>query len=102
VRIEAAPAAGTKDVPTHRDHVRIGLDAGEPVTDSNDLFGATVQMASRLCSTAAPDQILVSENIYAEHPDPRGFKRTKRRKLKGFSQAVTAYECLGEISSQTR
>ena len=29
--------------------VRIGLDAGEPVADSNDLFGATVQMAARLC-----------------------------------------------------
>ena len=75
-------------------HVRIGLDAGEPVTDSNDLFGATVQMASRLCSAASPDQILVSENVYADHPDPTGLKRTKRHKLKGFSQAVTAYDCL--------
>jgi class 3 adenylate cyclase len=30
--------------------VRIGIDAGEPVEDHNDLFGSTVQLASRLCS----------------------------------------------------
>jgi class 3 adenylate cyclase len=29
--------------------VRIGIDAGEPVEDHNDLFGSTVQLASRLC-----------------------------------------------------
>jgi class 3 adenylate cyclase len=34
--------------------VRIGLDAGEPVADSNDLFGSTVQMAARLCQSAEP------------------------------------------------
>ena len=28
--------------------VRIGIHAGEPVADHNDLFGATVQMAFRL------------------------------------------------------
>ena len=37
--------------------VRIGLDAGEPVADHNDLFGATVQMAARLCQSAEPDTI---------------------------------------------
>ena len=39
-------------------HLRIGLSAGEPVEDDNDLFGATVQLAARLCSHAKPDQIL--------------------------------------------
>jgi hypothetical protein len=28
-----------------------------------------------------------------DHPDPTGFTRTKRRKLKGFSKPVTAFEC---------
>jgi class 3 adenylate cyclase len=32
--------------------VRIGIHAGEPVAEHNDLFGATVQMAFRLCSEA--------------------------------------------------
>jgi class 3 adenylate cyclase len=43
--------------------VRIGLDVGEPVADSNDLFGATVQTAARLCQAAEPDAILISGAI---------------------------------------
>ncbi len=35
-------------------HVRIGIDAGEPVEDSKDLFGRTVQAAARLCASAEP------------------------------------------------
>ena len=42
-------------------HVRIGLSAGEPVTDdSNDLYGAAVQLAARLCDVAGPDEIAAS------------------------------------------
>ncbi len=40
--------------------VRIGIHAGEPVTEHNDLFGATVQLAYRLCSEADANGILVS------------------------------------------
>jgi class 3 adenylate cyclase len=41
--------------------VSIGISAGEPVTDeSNDLFGAAVQLAARLCASAAPGDIIVS------------------------------------------
>jgi len=43
--------------------VRIGLDVGEPVADSNDLFGTTVQKAARLCQAAEPDAILVSKAV---------------------------------------
>jgi len=45
--------------------VRIGAAAGEPVEHANDIFGATVQLAARLCAEAAPGQILVS-NVVAE------------------------------------
>jgi class 3 adenylate cyclase len=74
-------------------HVRIGLDCGEPVEDSNDLFGSTVQLAARLCSAASPDQILVSQNIHREHGGAADFKPTTRRRLKGFSHPVSAFEC---------
>src|SRR5437660_7153926 len=45
--------------------VRVGAAAGEPVEQHDDLFGATVQLASRLCAHAQPEQILVS-NVIAE------------------------------------
>jgi class 3 adenylate cyclase len=41
--------------------VSIGISAGEPVTNSSDdLFGAAVQLAARLCDAAAPGEIAVS------------------------------------------
>src|SRR5262245_12126599 len=44
---------------------RIGAAAGEPVERHSDLFGTTVQLASRLCSHAEPEQVLVS-NVVVE------------------------------------
>jgi class 3 adenylate cyclase len=41
--------------------VKIGISAGEPVTDgSDDLFGASVQLAARLCAAATASEILAS------------------------------------------
>ena len=75
-------------------HVRIGLDSGEPVEDSNDLFGTTVQLAARLCSEAAADQILVSETVRTEHGDAALFKAAEQRQLKGFAAPVGVVECV--------
>jgi len=38
---------------------RMGAAAGEPVAHHDDLFGATVQLAARLCDYGTPGQILV-------------------------------------------
>ena len=75
-------------------HVRIGLDSGEPVEDSNDLFGSTVQLAARLCAEAAADQILVSENIRREHGGASVFRAPEQRQLKGFAAPVGVVECV--------
>jgi Protein of unknown function (DUF4242)/Adenylate and Guanylate cyclase catalytic domain len=45
-------------------HVRIGVAAGEPVTEEGDLFGAAVQQAARLCACAQPDCIVVSSGVH--------------------------------------
>jgi class 3 adenylate cyclase len=74
-------------------HVRIGLDCGEPVEDSNDLFGSTVQLAARLCAAASADQILVSENVFREHTAAEIFSAARRRRLKGFPDPVLVFQC---------
>jgi class 3 adenylate cyclase len=74
-------------------HIRIGLDAGEPIEDSDDLFGSTVQMAARLCAAAAGDQILVSENIQREDSRTNLFVNMKLLQFKGFSGQLPAFEC---------
>ena len=59
-RIQRALAKHRKEHLEHPLKVRIGAAAGESVEREHDLFGATVQLAARLCSHAQPDQILVS------------------------------------------
>jgi class 3 adenylate cyclase len=44
--------------------VRIGIAAGEPVTEHDDLFGAAVQQAARLCACAEPGCIFVSAGVH--------------------------------------
>jgi class 3 adenylate cyclase len=45
-------------------HLSIGISAGERVTDDNDdLFGAAVQLAARLCAAAEPGDIAVSVGV---------------------------------------
>jgi class 3 adenylate cyclase len=69
--------------------LRIGMSAGEPVEDRDDLFGATVQLAARLCASAAPGQVLVS-NVIADLCLGKGlqFADAGDRELKGFLTPV--------------
>jgi class 3 adenylate cyclase len=72
--------------------VRIGAAAGEPVERDNDLFGSTVQLASRLCSHAEPEQCLVS-NVVAELCIGKGlvFEDLGDVTLRGFDRAVRVH-----------
>ena len=73
-------------------HVRIGLHAGEPVEDSNDLFGGTVQMAARLCAEAEADSILVSGTVRDLVPGDVAMTPLGARTLKGFAAPVEIYQ----------
>jgi len=44
--------------------LKIGLNAGEPIAEDNDLFGTTVQLAARIVDKAQASQIFVSETVY--------------------------------------
>jgi class 3 adenylate cyclase len=72
--------------------VRVGAAAGEPVEQHDDLFGSTVQLASRLCAHAQPEQILVS-NAIAELCLGKGlqFEDLGEVTLKGFGYPVRAH-----------
>jgi DNA-binding NarL/FixJ family response regulator/class 3 adenylate cyclase len=43
--------------------LRIGLDAGEPLAEDDDLHGTPVIVASRLCDAAGGGEVLVSEVV---------------------------------------
>jgi len=74
-------------------HIRIGLDCGEPIEDSNDFFGTTVQLAARLCAAADSDQILISNKTLQEYGSADVPVYGHRYRLKGFAKPVLAYRC---------
>lgn len=69
--------------------VRIGLAAGEPVAEDDDLFGAAVQLAARLCDASEPGEVWVS-NAVRELAVGKGFHFENRGPvaLKGFPDPV--------------
>jgi len=73
--------------------VCIGLNAGEPVAEEQDLYGTSVQLAARVCAEANGGEILVS-NVVRELAAGKGFLFNDRgdRALKGFEDPVRLYE----------
>jgi class 3 adenylate cyclase len=73
-------------------HVRIGIHAGEPIEESNDLFGSAVQMAARICGVAQADTILVSREVRdACTGVDFKFESMGSETLKGFSEPVQLF-----------
>lgn len=73
-------------------NVRIGIHAGEPLANNNDLFGATVHLACRLCAEAEVDGIVVSGLVRELcEVDKAFFVGLGERRLKGFADQVPVY-----------
>lgn len=88
VAIQRALAAAGDSV-----RVRIGLNAGEPVAEEQDLYGTSVQLAARVCAEADAGEIMVS-NVVRELAAGKGFLFNDRgdHALKGFEDPVRLYE----------
>jgi class 3 adenylate cyclase len=73
--------------------VRIGLSAGEPVAGSDDLYGAAVNLAARICAHAEPLQTLVSGAVRElSIGKPYPYRDVGVVALKGFQEPVQLYE----------
>ncbi|WGL52658.1 adenylate/guanylate cyclase domain-containing protein [Nocardioides sp. BP30] len=68
--------------------VRAGLAYGEVVSRLGDVFGPTVNIASRLTSIARPDALLVDESAASALREVDGFevKSLRRTSVKGYSR----------------
>ena len=73
--------------------VRVGLNAGEPVQEDDDLFGETVILAARIAAKAEGAEILVA-NAVRELCSGKGFLFADRGEFvaKGFEEPVRVYE----------
>jgi predicted ATPase/class 3 adenylate cyclase len=74
--------------------VRVGLHVGEAIRDEGDYFGATVNIARRLCDLAEPMQILATSVLRAVlgRRGDVGFRALGALSLRGFSEPVDACE----------
>ncbi len=72
--------------------VRVGLNAGEPIAEDDDYFGAAVQLAARVCDRAEPGQVLVS-NVVKELCTGKLFQFDDQGEatLKGFPEPVRLF-----------
>ncbi len=74
-------------------NVRVGLNAGEPIEEDGDLFGATVILASRIAAKADGGEILVADTVRGLCSG-KGFLFADRGDFvaKGFEEPVRVYE----------
>lgn len=91
--VQQAIAEHNAKYPERRFEVRIGLNAGEPVVEGHDFFGAAVQLARRVCDSAAAGQILVA-NVVRDLCAGKGipFQDRGEATLKGFDEPVRLHE----------
>ena len=75
--------------------IRIGIAAGEPVAEGDDLFGTTVQLAARLTARTNPSTILVSGAV-RDLALGKGlqFGPSRSVRLKGFEEPVRTCEVI--------
>jgi class 3 adenylate cyclase len=74
-------------------HVRVGLNAGEPIEEDGDLFGETVILAARIAAQAQGAEILASMAV-RELCAGKGFLFADHgeRVMKGFEDPVRIFE----------
>ncbi len=76
-------------------HLKIGLNAGEPIAEDNDLFGTVVQLSARITDKAAADQIFVSEIVRGICAGKQyNFVNRGGFPMKGFGEDMTIFEVI--------
>ncbi len=76
--------------------VRVGLNAGEPIVDNDDLFGLSVIKAARIADRAEPGTVLVS-HVVKQLCEGKTFEFASLGavSLKGLDEAVELFEVRG-------
>ena len=73
--------------------IRIGLDAVESPTPADDFNGVSMQLARRICESAEPGQILMSDTV-RQLVEGKGFtfEPVGAKTFKGFDEPVALYK----------
>ena len=95
IEIQRGAEIHTRNAPELPLHVRIGINAGEPIQEEDDLFGTPVQMAARVAQHASSDQIAVPQLVKELC---RGktvkFNSVSSLEFKGFDEPIAVFEVI--------
>jgi len=83
--VESAPGA-------HLPPMHIGIHTGPVVFQDGDVYGRTVNLASRIASHAAGGEVLASEETVRKVPEGARFEPVGSVALKGVAQPVDLYQ----------
>jgi class 3 adenylate cyclase len=92
IDIQQALAAHNESSPDSPIRVRMGINAGEPLSEDDDLHGIVVSTASRICDQARAGEILVS-NVVRELASGKNltFVEAGTFELKGLDEPIRLF-----------
>lgn len=95
IEIQEGMGARNEQRGEHLVKIRIGLNAGEPIPEDEDLFGTAVITAARIADEAVGGQILVSD-VVKQLAAGKNVRLAERGEveLRGFDERVRLYEVL--------
>jgi class 3 adenylate cyclase len=81
--------------------IRVGVNAGEPIAENDDLFGSSVILAQRTAAEAKGGQILVTD-VVSQLAAGKGFEFafSGEHELRGFDQPVRLHELRWQAPDQ--
>ena len=82
VAIQRAVAANNARFPDQSLFLRIGINAGEPIEEEEDMFGGMVQLAARVCAAAGTNQIFCSNRSSRNCRAARGSISSRAARLR--------------------
>ena len=83
--------------------MRVGLDAGEPLRDGDDLYGTPVNVASRLCDAAGAGEILATDLVrqIAGHRVSELMQPAGTMRLRGIAERVPTAQVQWRAEEET-
>ncbi len=93
IAIQRGVAANKEEQPDSPLAVYIGLNAGEPIAEDDDLFGTSINLAARICDHAQPGQILAADVVRQLAAGKQFlFSDLGETELRGFEDPVKLWE----------
>ena len=93
IAIQQGVAAHKEEHPDSPLGVYVGLNAGEPIAEDDDLFGTSVDLAARLVEHAEPGQIIASDVVRQLAAGKKFlFSDLGETELRGFEDPVKLWE----------